>query len=304
MANGAPFQAKLLIGLGREKQNDHRRHAPGNHRRDGNTGHAHFQHKNADGVAHHIDAVHQETDLHGHLAVAHAAEYRRTRVIQGDERERKRGDVQIGKSRRHHIVIDGAKKQPHQIFGEHKAQRRRGDTKDCRHQHQLTGALPGFLPLPRPQKLACDHRAAGSQRGKQHQNHVVDHVHQRNAGNRRLAHGGNHHAVAHSHQNGQRLLDDERNNQAYQSLVGKEPLLCQRSHLFTISSASIPRKKTFFNKKMSHFFVIVDCFRAFFPTVGPDERLLNRRLRENPVLFRAAVGVAVNLPLPVFPQHV
>ena len=60
------------------------------------------------------------------------------------------------------------------------------------------------------QELAGDNRAAGGQRGKNIQDQVVDHIHQRNTGNGGFAYAGYHHGIGHAHQHVQRLLHHQR----------------------------------------------------------------------------------------------
>ena len=172
-----PLQEQLLPGIRSQGKDHHRGHRPGYHRGHCHTGDTHLQHKNAQRVSRHIDDVHQNADLHGHLTVAGAAENRRSRVVQRDKGEGQGGKAQIEQSRRHNLRRDGAKEQPQQPPGEYQTQRHCRHAQSQGHEHQLSGTAPGLLWLPRTQKLTGHHRAASGQGSEQGQHHRVDHIH-------------------------------------------------------------------------------------------------------------------------------
>ena len=126
-------------------------------------------------------------------------------------------------------------------MGIHKAGCHHQNAEAERHGYQLTHRLPGMLLIPRAQSLAGHHRAAGCQCRKQVQHHIIDHIHQRYAGDCRLAYGGNHHAVAHAHKNGKGLLNDQRNDQPYQLPGGKKFLLSQLCLFHSLRPSFFPK---------------------------------------------------------------
>ena len=95
----------LFIALA---QDQGRRHHAGNDAGPCDAIDAHFQAEDADGVAHNVDDVHQKADLHGDLGVAHAAEQRRTAVVQRKERVAQGDDLQVEHTGFQHVGINGA----------------------------------------------------------------------------------------------------------------------------------------------------------------------------------------------------
>ena len=183
--------------------------------------HPPLQHIDAEGIAHYIDDIHHHAGLHGDLAVAGAAENGRAGIIQGNKREGNSGNTKIFQAGFHHVHLDGTEAEPDQLLVKQDAGDHGGNTQRHCHQHQLSYAALGFFVVPGAQELTGDHAAAGGQGCEQHQNHRVDHIHQGHAGNSRFAHRGDHNTVSHTHQNGQALLNHQRNDQLDQPLIGK-----------------------------------------------------------------------------------
>ena len=197
----------LLVALA---QNEHGRHHTGHHTGPCHAIHAHFQAKDAHRVAHDVDDVHQHADLHRDPGVAHAAEQCRARVVQRQERVADRNDLEVQRTGIQHIGVNGAVEQPDHGPRQHKAQHPHAQAQDAAEQDQLPGTLVGALLLPCAQELAHHHGTAGGQRRKQHDDQVVDHVHQTDAGNGGLAAAGHHHGIGHAHRHGQELLHQQR----------------------------------------------------------------------------------------------
>ena len=80
----------LLVALA---QNQHGRHHTGDDAGPCNAVHAHLQPEDAHRVAHDVDDVHQDADLHGNFRVAHAAVERRAAVIKRQERVAQSDDL-------------------------------------------------------------------------------------------------------------------------------------------------------------------------------------------------------------------
>ena len=80
----------LLVALA---QNQHGRHHTGDDAGPCDAVHAHLQPEDAHRVAHDVDDVHQDADLHGNFRVAHAAVERRAAVIKRQERVAQSDDL-------------------------------------------------------------------------------------------------------------------------------------------------------------------------------------------------------------------
>ena len=123
-----------------------------------------------------------------------------------------------------HVGINRAVEQPDHRAGQHKAYHADHHTGQAAEQQQLTGAFVGIPALFCAQILAYHHRAAGSQRRKQHDDEVIDHIHQTDAGDGRLAAAGHHHGVGHAHRHFQQLLHQQRDGQYQQFLLAEQRL--------------------------------------------------------------------------------
>ena len=158
------------------------------------------------------------------LAYADAAEQCRTAVVQRQKRVAEGDDLQILHARVQHVGINRAVEQPDHRAGQHKAYHADHHTGQAAEQQQLTGAFVGIPALFCAQILAYHHRTAGSQRRKQHDDKVIDHIHQTDAGDGRLAAAGHHHGVGHAHRHFQQLLHQQRNGQHQQFLLAEQRL--------------------------------------------------------------------------------
>ena len=205
-------------------QDQRRSHHAGHHAGPCYAVHAHFKAEDAHRVAHDVDDVHQKADLHGDLGVADAAEQCRAAVVQRQKRVAEGDDLQILHARVQHVGINRAVEQPDQRAGQHKAYHADHHTGQAAEQQQLTGAFVGIPALFCAQILAYHHRAAGSQRRKQHDDKVIDHIHQTDAGDGRLAAAGHHHGVGHTHRHFQQLLHQQRDGQYQQFLLAEQRL--------------------------------------------------------------------------------
>ena len=197
-------------------QDEGRRHHTGHHTGPCHAVHAHFQAEDAHGVAYDVDDVHQHADLHRDPGIAHTAEQCRARVVQRQERVADRNDLEVQRTGIQHIGVNGAVEQPDHGPRQHKAQQPHAQAQDAAEQNQLPGALVGALLLPCAQELAHHHGTAGGQRREQHDDQVVDHVHQTDAGNGGLAAAGHHHGIGHAHRHGQELLHQQRPSELQQ----------------------------------------------------------------------------------------
>ena len=81
-----------------------------------------------------------------------------------------------------------------------------------------------MLLLSGPQILADHHRTARGQRREQHDDEVVDHIHQADAGDGRFAAAGDHHRIRHAHRHFQQLLYQQRAGQKQQLFLGEQRL--------------------------------------------------------------------------------
>ena len=203
-------------------QDEHRCHGTGEDTGPGNAVHAHAQHKDADRIAHDVDDVNQDADLHGDFGVAHAAEERRTGIVHGQERVADRRDAQVEHTGLQHIGFDTAIAQPDHGTGQHKAEHPHTHAQQSAEQDQLTRACIGVLLLLCTQILADHHRAAGGQRRKQHDDEVVDHIHQADTRDGGFAAAGNHHGIGHAHRHGQQLLHQQRPHQPEQVTLAEQ----------------------------------------------------------------------------------
>ena len=203
-------------------QDEHRCHGTGEDAGPGNTVHAHTQHKDADRIAHDVDDVHQDADLHGDFGVTHAAEERRTGIVHGQERVADRRDAQVEHTGLQYVGIDAAIAQPDHGTGQHKAEHPHTHAQQSAEQDQLTRACVGVLLLLCTQILADHHRAAGGQRRKQHDDEVVDHIHQTDTRDGGFAAAGDHHGIGHAHRHGQQLLHQQRPHQPEQVTLAEQ----------------------------------------------------------------------------------
>ena len=203
-------------------QNEHRCDDTGNDTGPCNAIDAHFQAEDADRVAHDVDDVHEDADLHGDLGVAHAAEEGRARVVQREEGIAQGGYFKVEDAGVQNVRVDGAVAGADHGPGEEDAERSHHGTQDGAQQDELTRTGICLFLLLRAQILAHHHRAAGGQRREQHDDEVVYHIHEADARDGRLAAAGDHHGVGHAHRHGQELLDEQRPHQPQQVFLGKQ----------------------------------------------------------------------------------
>ena len=110
-------------------------------------------------------------------------------------------------------TYDTTEQQRKQRLSRHQRQHRKHQRAHRRHHHQLAGSHARLFPIAMAKILRRDDRAARRHRRENRVDEHVNHIHQRHAGNRRLAHGGNHHRISHAHRAHKHLIDDQRNNQ-------------------------------------------------------------------------------------------
>ena len=211
----------VMADSGQVKDDDRAQRA-GEQRGHRHTGRAHLEHKDAQRVARNVGDVHQQADFHRDGAVARRAEDSRARIVRCQERVGQAGDREIDQRFAHDVVGDGAEEQPQQRFAQQKAERRHADAEQRAERDQLARAAGGFLRAARAEELAGDDRAAGGERRKDVDDEVVDHINERNARDGGFADAGDHDGVRHADENGERLLDDERPEQADEVAVGKQ----------------------------------------------------------------------------------
>ena len=225
MGDGAQRDVQDILRLGGQRQNDGRAHRTGDQRGHSDARDAHLQHKDAERVAEKVDGVDNDRDFHRHSAVAGGAEDGRARVVQRQKREGQRRDREVDKAGFHDVIGDRAEEKPQLRRAGQQAERRDADAQQRAETDELPGAFGG-IPLPLGAKvLAGDDRAAGRQCAEQRDNKLVDHIHQRNTGDRGLAHRRDHDGIRHADEDFQRLLDDKRPEQRQQLAVGKQPFL-------------------------------------------------------------------------------
>ena len=203
-------------------QNEHRRDDTGDDTGPCNAIDAHFQAEDADRVAHDVDDVHEDADLHGDLGVAHAAEEGRACVVQREEGVAQGGYFKVEDAGVQNVRVDGAVAGADHGSGEKDADRSHHGTQDSAQQDELARTGICLFLLLRAQILAHHHRAAGGQRREQHDDEVVDHIHQADARDGCLAAAGDHHGVGHAHRHGQELLDEQWPHQPQQVFLGKQ----------------------------------------------------------------------------------
>ena len=90
------LEVDLVLCVERKRRHDDARHRAGQKRRHRNACNARFQHENTDCVAGNVDDVHEERNVHGHVRLFHGAKKCRRRIVNTEERERKRRDEHIG----------------------------------------------------------------------------------------------------------------------------------------------------------------------------------------------------------------
>ena len=73
--------------------------------------------------------------------------------------------------------------------------------------------------------LAGNNGAAGRERGKDVDEQHVEHIDERDARHRRLTDIRDLHGVDHTHEHGERLLNDERHNELLQIDIGKRKII-------------------------------------------------------------------------------
>ena len=172
-----PVQMDGAVRIPQEDIQAQARHGPGHQRRHRHARHAHLQAEHAEGIATHVDDVHQHGHLQGNLGIPHGAEQRRAGIIDGQEREGQRGDDQVENGIAHHVLLYPSEKkvQDEPVPGYDQKGDHYGD-QGIDPEELLRGAA-GFLPLGGPDELAGDHRPAGGQGGQYADNQVIEHVH-------------------------------------------------------------------------------------------------------------------------------
>ena len=205
-------------------QNERRRNDAGNDAGPCHAIDAHLEAEDADGIAHDVDDIHQDADLHRDLGVAHAAEKGRARVVQREEGVAQGRYLKVKDTGVQHVRVDGAVAGADHGPGEEDAEHRHHRAQNGAQQDELARAGVSLFLLPCAQILAHHHRAAGGQRRKQHDDEVVYHIHKADARDGRLAAAGDHHGVGHTHGHGKELLDEQRPRQPQQVFLGKQRL--------------------------------------------------------------------------------
>ena len=77
-------QVQHQIAVEEQREDDDCRDRAGHERRDRDARDIHTEAKDQNGVADHVDTVHQERNFERHVAVAHRAEQRRAAVVERD----------------------------------------------------------------------------------------------------------------------------------------------------------------------------------------------------------------------------
>ena len=181
--------------------------------------------ENQNGIPDGIHHIHSHRNIHGQSGIANGTQHRSTGVKHCQKRIGIGRDNQINQRIFHDIRFDRAKqyrqKRPscHQCQG-HKAN---GNQHGNHHQLICRTARPVFAFLP--DILGYDHAASCRHRGKNIDDHRINHIHKRNAGYGRLACIGDHHGIHHAHSNGQHLFHHQRKNQRAQRLVTEHCIL-------------------------------------------------------------------------------
>ena len=101
--NAQHIAGLLMIALAQDQS---RCHHAGEDAGPRNTLNAHFQTEDADGVAHDVDDVHQQADLHRDLGVAHAPEQGGTAIVQRQERIAQGNDLQVAHAGVQYVGFD------------------------------------------------------------------------------------------------------------------------------------------------------------------------------------------------------
>lgn len=97
----------------------------------GHTGYTLVQDKDAHAVAHDIDHVGHQGDVHGHLGLAHAPAQGSTGVIDRQRREGVGGDAQVGQAGVHHVRLHLAEEQGQQALVEQEDEGGEDDGEQC-----------------------------------------------------------------------------------------------------------------------------------------------------------------------------
>ena len=102
------LEVNLMLRVERKSCHDNACHRAGKESRHCNACNARFQNENADGVADHVDDVHEKRNVHRQVRLFHGTEQRRRGIINAEERERERRDEHIRFRRLQNAFFRGA----------------------------------------------------------------------------------------------------------------------------------------------------------------------------------------------------
>ena len=109
----------------------------------------------------------------------------------------------------HNVVVNGAEKQAqHGTLPENHCSHNHQTGKQ-RDKQQLLGGIVGLVMILGTDELGGYHSASGSQRRKNIDEQTIEHIHQRNAGNRVLSHRGYHYHIRQTHSESQHLFNNK-----------------------------------------------------------------------------------------------
>ena len=180
-----------------------------------------MQHKDAHVVAHHVDHVGDYRHHHGDARLAHAAEEGGTRVVDRQRRIRECGDAQVGEAGCHDVGLDTAKHQPQQLPREQQHRCAHTHREDRREHEKLARRLTREVAVARTHVLRHNHGTAGRQSREQKDEHGVELVDQRHAGDGCLACLADEERVGQTHEHDEQLLEEQGHNHARKVTVRK-----------------------------------------------------------------------------------
>ena len=217
-----------VFAVGQQHQQQRHRGQPREQAAQRRAGGAHVHPVDKQRVGADIDDIGQQAAVHRHLRVAHRAEQRRAAAIHADDGIRKRGNPKIDRRRGHHLRLDLAEQQPDDRLAQRQTDAHNRQRDQQRGDNDLSGRLPRALFPPRAEELRRHHRAAGGEGGENIDDQRVDVVDERNAAHHRVAQRRDHHRVGHADGDGQRLLENQRQNQPFQRRAVKQRRLIRR----------------------------------------------------------------------------
>ena len=135
---------------------------------------AHIQRKHADAVAGDVDNIRDDRNVHRHVCFPDTAAKRRSGVINGEERQRKCCDKEIGLAGRHDVRFNSAEKQPQKRCAEYYDHNRQHKGKQCGNHQKLPRRAGCVIFLLVPYVLADDNCTARCQRREQEDKNGVE----------------------------------------------------------------------------------------------------------------------------------